>query len=217
MAKIIKMLTAISLILALTVTLFTGCGSAAPADFAVEPFDLEWGITQQEAEALLKCVYCTNAKEPDTVYVINGDNGGTLEAFGTKPSLIIYSFNVTQSGSSDAGLGEITVYFPKEDYDAVLAYLDGKCGERYFEDTQWGTADSNVFLFEEGIVSIKYSSNPLTDPEKIDTENRDRYIALSGMSYSSQQTLAAGYQKTFALLWMYSTAETDFVRVDNTQ
>lgn len=217
MTKKVRILTAITLLLALTVCMFTGCGAGGAKDLKVEPFDMEWGITQEEAEELLKCVYLTNEKSPDTIYVANGDNGGTLQAFGTTPSLIIYSFNVVQADSDTPRLGEITICFPAEDYDAVLAALDEACGQRYFEDTQWGTTDSNVYLYEEGYISIKYSSSPLTNPEKVDAESRDRYISLNGITYGSQQNIAASYREMFGLLWMYSTAETDFVKVDNSK
>lgn len=148
---------------------------------------------------------------------MSSDNGDALQAFGTTPTLITYTFNLVQSGSDTPRLGSITIHFPEEDYDAVLAYLDKKCAERYFEDAQWGAANSNVYLFEDGIINICYSDSPLTDPAKISEETRDRYIALNGILYSSQHDLAAGDRESFELLWIYSTAETDFVTVDNTK
>lgn len=130
---------------------------------------------------------------------------------------MIYTFNLAKSGSDTPLLGEITVCFPEEDYDQVLAYLEGKCGEQYFEVPQWGTQDSDIYLFEDGLLTIKYSSDPLTDPAKIAEENRDRYVALSGMLYSSQHDMTLLTMSSYEMLWMYSTAETDFVKVDNTQ
>ena len=111
----------------------------------------------------------------------------------------------------------MTVSFPKEDYDKVLAYLDAHYGQRYFDDPQWGTADANVYLFEEGLVYIEYSSSPLTNPENVDAEKRDRYIARNGIAFGSAQKTASLNLRQFQLLWMYSTAETDFVKVDNKQ
>lgn len=216
MKRIIR--AAVALVLAVSLCFLTGClVVAVPRNTKLEPFEMDWGIPQEEAEELLKCVYCTNDRKPDTVFVAGGDNNGTLEAFGTTPSLIIYSFNVTKAGSDTPGLGEVTVCFPKDDYDKVLSYLDRKCGKRHFDDPQWGTKNANVYLFEDGIINIEYSSSPMADPSTVKADERDRYVALSGIAYDSRHMLASNYRESFYMLWMYSTAETDFVKVDNTK
>ncbi len=202
------------LIAALAMGLLSGCGSA-PKDMALEPFDMEWGITQEEAAEKLACAYFTNEKSPGTIYVVNSENDNTLQAFGAAPSLIVYEFNLQKDGAEEPLLGSVLYRFSEEDYDSLLASLDELCGQRYFEKPMWGTADSDVYLFENGTVCVKYSASPITDPQKVDADKRDRYQALSGSLYSSQEKIASSSMDMFFLLWMYSTAETDFVLTDN--
>lgn len=211
----LKRLAAMVLVFALSLGVFAGCGAAK--DLALEPFDIAWGATEQEAGNLLKCVYRTNEKSPGYIYVMNKDNDDSIQAFGAAPAVIIYEFNLLKAGSDERRLGRVILKYAKDDYSDVLAALDECCGERYFEDPQWGTTDSNVYLFENGTVCIEYSSDPLVDPKQVDEDSRDRYVALNGISYSSAETMASLTYERFTMLWMYSTAETDFVTVDNTK
>lgn len=206
---------AIALLLVMSVCLLTGCGSKG-SKFAVEPFKMEWGLTQTEAQGLLKCVYLTNEKSENTIYVMGADNEG-MQAFGTTPKVMIYSFNLVKKDSNEPRLGKITISFPSEDYDKVLVYLEGKLGKSAFDVAQWGTDDTDIYLFEDGIIHIEYSSSPIVDPQKVDESTRDRYIALSGMSFASKNKTVELDLSSFYLLWGYSTAETDFVKTDNTK
>ncbi len=217
MKRTVKLLALLSLIAALMVGMLSGCGTAEPKEIPLEPFAFAFGTAQEEVAAQLPCVYRTNVKSPTQIYVMNPDNGNGLQAYGTVPSTIIYEFNLVKADSDAPRLGKVVISFPQEDYEKVLAYLDAQYGERYFADPQWGTTDANVYLFEEGLILIEYSSSPLTNPENIDAEKRDRYIALNGISYGSAQKMAALNVQQFQMLWMFSTAETDFVKVDNTQ
>lgn len=212
-----KRLAAVMLIFAFMLGTFAGCGSGAPKDLALEPCDIAWGATQQEAGDLLKYVYRTNERNPGYIYVLNDDNGDSIQAFGAAPEVIIYDFNFAEEGSDESRLGAVYLKYQQDDYDTVLASLEKNCGERYFEDPQWGTTDSNVYLFEDSTVCIEYSSRPLVDPETVDEDSRDRYIWLSGMTYSGSQDLCALIFERFSMLGMYSTADTDFTVVDNSQ
>ncbi len=211
-----KITISIILIAAMAMGLLSGCGSA-PKDMALEPFDMEWGITQEEAAEKLKCAYYTNQKSPGYIYVVNGDNDNALQAFGAVPSMIFYEFNLQKEGSDARRLGKVIYKFSEEDYDQILAALDQKCGKRYFETAMWGTADSDVFLFENGNVCIEYSASPLKDPNTVDADSRDRYKTLSTALYSSAGKTVSMNFDSFFLLWRYSTAETDFVLTDNRQ
>ena len=213
MFKKMKTMAALVLAAVLMMCLLTGCGSKT---LKLEPFDMPWGTTQEEADGALRCVYRTNEREPNKIYVMNGDNDNALEAFGTTPSVIIYDFNLVKGEDKTPLLGKVTVYFPEEDYDSVLAYLDKKCGKRYFDDPVWGVENTDVYLFN-GILHIEYAASPFVDPTKVPEENRDRYIEVSGMMYSTMAQVVLAEKDMFYMLWMYSTAETDFVKVDNSK
>lgn len=204
------------LIVALALGIFSGCGNA-PKNLKLEPFDLEWGITEEEAAELLKCKYYTNEKSPGKIYVPNDINNDTLQAFGNTPSFIIYEFNLKKDGSDARRLGKITYKFLKDSHEQLLTNLEKQCGPRYYDFSQWGAVDSDVYLFEDGTVSIQYSSSPLSDPKTLSADNRDAYIALSQSLFSSTERLAALEIESFLMLWRYSTAETDFVLVDNSK
>ena len=211
----LKKAIAIALIFVLAVGMLTGCGSGS-AKFAVEPFAMDWGITQSEAQNLLKCVYLTNERAEYDIYVMGADNAG-MQAFGTTPNLMVYSFNLLKEGSDEPRLGEITISFPSDDYDKVLAYLEGKLGKSAFSNPQWGTENTNVYLFDNGAIVMEYSSNPISDPAKVDKDSRDRYILFSDMAFTSRKEMVELGIEKFSLLWRYSTAETDFVKTDNTK
>lgn len=215
MAYTFKKTMAVALILVTVLSMLAGCGG--PKALKLEPFELKWGMNMEEAGEQLKCVYRTNERASDTIYVLNGDNDNGLQAFGTTPSMIIYTFDLVKSGSDIPLLGDITVCFPEEDYDKVHAYLEKKCGKQYFEDPQWGMAVTDVYLFSNGLLTIKYSSDPIVDPAKVSAETRDRYVALSGILFASERDNAGYKKEQFGLLSMYSTAETDFVKVDNSK
>jgi hypothetical protein len=203
------------LILILAVGMLAGCGSGN-AKFSVEPFAMDWGLTQSEVQNLLKCVYLTNAKNENTIYVMGADNPA-MQAFGTTPKMMIYTFNLLKDGSDEPRLGKITISFPSEDYGNVLAYLEGKLGKSAFSNPRWGAENTDIYLFDTGAICIEYSSNPIQDPDQVDKESRDRYILFSDMAFSSMQDIVELEIERFSLLWRYSTAETDFVKVDNTK
>ena len=215
MSKMMRRTVAMAMIFAVAIGMLTGCAFMSKK-FAPEPFAVEWGITQEEAQEQLKCVYLTNDRSEDAIYVMGADNEG-MEAFGTAPKAIIYNFDLVQEGSDEPRLGEIIISFPSEEYDNVLAYLEGKLGKSAFENMQWGAKDTDVYLFKDGIIQIEYSSDPIEDPDKIAEDSRDRYVALSGMMYGNKNKMAQLSLDSFYLLWGYSTAETDFVKTDNTK
>ncbi len=214
--KHIKNTVSIVLIAVLVVGLLFGCDSA-PEDTALEPFDVEWGITQEEAAAKLKCAYYTNERQPGCVYVANSENDDTLQAFSATPSLILYEFNLQMDGSDALRLGKVIYKFSEDDYDQILADLDKKYGQRYFEGAMWGTSNSNIYLFEDGNICIEYSTSPLENPEAVGADTRDRYVALSNMNYSNMQKNTSASLDLYFTLWKYSTASTDFVLTDNSQ
>lgn len=214
MFKKMKTMAALVLAAVLMMCLLTGCGSKT---LKLEPFDMPWGTTQEEADGALRCVYRTNEREPNKIYVMNGDNDNALEAFGTTPSVIIYDFNLVKGEDPTRRLGKVVVLFPEEDYDSVLAYLNKKCGEQGFNDPQWGMENTDVYLFSGGILYIQYNASPLVDPADVAEENRDRYIGTSGLLRGSISQMATSEKDMFYMLWMYSTAETDFVKVDNSK
>jgi hypothetical protein len=203
------------LVLVLALGALTGCDFLS-AGFTLEPFDLEWGLTEAEVNDLLECVYLTNAKSEHTFYVMGSQNED-LQAFGTTPKVIIYNFTLVKQGSEERRLGEVTISFPSEDYEKVLAYLEGKLGESKFDVNQWGTVNTNIYLFKKGILQIEYSNDPIVDPAKVAEETRDRYVALNGITFSSKEKSASLTLDQFNMLWRYSSAETDFVKVDNTK
>lgn len=209
-------IAAILLVLVLSAGMLAGC-SSGPKTFTMEPFPVKWGLSREEAGELLKCVYMTNQRDENSIFVLNSLNNNGLKAFGTTPKLIVYSFNLTKSGSDTPLLGEITMSFPEEDYDQVLAALDKACGERYYENPMWGVTDANVYLFDNGTLSISYSSSPFTDPDSADEENCSRMRVLGTSLYNSQKQLAELNLNSYSLLGRYSTAETDFVQVDNSK
>lgn len=213
MAKKIRMFAAVCLVCAMCACMLTGCIVAVPRNLKLEPFDMDWGITVSEAEEKLKCVYLTNSRSTDILCVMGADNEN-LEAFGTTPSVILYNFNLTDASSDTPRLGEVLIRFPEEDYDSVLAYLNKVCRKGCFDDPQWGTKDADVYLFDN-IISIQYSSTPMENPIMIPKENRDRYIIMAGLRYDSQKEMAKLNIQRLGYLWAYSTAETDFTRVDN--
>lgn len=211
-----KRIAAILLVLVLSASILAGC-SSGPKNLTMEPFAVKWGLTREEAGDLLKCVYMTNQRDENSIFVLNSQNNNALKAFGTTPNLILYSFNLTKSGSDTPLLGEITMSFPKEDYDQVLAALEKACGKCYYENPMWGVKDANVYLFDNGTLSISYSSNPHMDPNSADKENRETILILSSSIYKSQKDITELTLNTFSLLGRYSTAETDFVQVDNSK
>ena len=206
---------AVALTLVLAMGMLAGCDMLG-AKFAVEPFALEWGLTEVEANDLLKCAYRTNARSEHIFYVMGADNEG-LQAYGTTPEVIVYNFTLVKKDSDERRLGEITMSFPSEDYEKVLAYLEGKLGESKFNVNQWGTVNTNIYLFKKGILQIEYSNDPIVDPAKVAEETRDRYVALNGITFSSKEKSASLTLDQFNMLWRYSSAETDFVKVDNTK
>lgn len=215
MGRITKKAIAMVLILVLALGTLTGCDFLS-AGFALEPFNLQWGLTEAEANDLLKCVYLTNAKSEHTFYVMGSQNEG-LQAFGTTPNVIVYTFDLVKQGSEERRLGNVTISFPSEDYDQVLAYLEGKLGKSGFEVNQWGANYTDIYLFKSGILYMEYSSDPIVHPDKVAEESRDRYINLSNIAFSSMEKSASLALDQFNMLWRYSTAETDFVTVDNTK
>ena len=208
-----RIFAAVMVIVLLSSCILTGCGGTKT--LKLEPFHIEWGATQQEAGEQLKCVYLTNERQPNTIFVMSDHNDGSLQAFGTPVSMIIYEFNLVAADSDIRRLGVVTISFPKENYDAVLAYLEKTCGKRYFEDSQWGMKNTEVFLFDNGTLRIEYNSNPITDPANVAEESRDRYIAMNGLRYSSTKRVVESTVNSALMLWRQSTAETDFVKVDN--
>ena len=214
MFKRMKAVIVLALAVELMMGLLTGCGSKT---LKLEPFDKPWGTSQEEAGAALKCVYRTNEREPGKIYVMNGDNDNALEAFGTTPSVIIYDFNLVKGEDPTLLLGKMIVLFPEEDYDSVLAYMNKKCGEQGFNDPQWGVENTDVYLFSGGVLYIQYNASPLVDPADVAEENRDRYIGTSGLLRGSISRMATLEKENFYMLWMFSTAETDFVTVDNSK
>lgn len=211
-----KVLVIAVLITALLMGVLSGC-SSGPKDVPLQPLDLEWGLTQEEAAAKIKCVYSTNEKASEYLFVENGDNDNTLQAYGAAPVCIFYEFNLVKQDSNDPRLGRVTFKYAKDSYDTVLAALTKACGECYFEDPQWGTTDSNIYLFEDGLVLVEYSGSPIVNPKDVAEESRDRYVALSGLTFANQKRIASLAIERFAMLNMYSTAETDFVLVDNSK
>ena len=215
MGRFMKKTIAVVLVLVLALGALTGCDFLS-AGFTLEPFNLEWGLTEAEVNDLLKCVYLTNAKSEHTFYVMGSQNED-LQAFDTTPKVIIYNFTLVKQGAEERRLGEVTISFPSEDYEQVLAYLEGKLGESKFDVNQWGTVNTNIYLFKKGILQIEYSNDPIVDPAKVAEETRDRYVALNGITFSSKEKSASLTLDQFNMLWRYSSAETDFVKVDNTK
>jgi hypothetical protein len=64
---------------------------------------------------------------------------------------------------------------------------------------------------------MEYSSDPIVHPDKVAAESRDRYINLSNIAFSGKEKAASLTLDQFNMLWRYSSAETDFVKVDNTK
>ena len=111
MFKKMKTMAALVLAAVLMMCLLTGCGSKT---LKLEPFDMPWGTTQEEADGALKCVYRTNEREPNKIYVMNGDNDNALEAFGTTPSVIIYDFNLVKGEDTTRRLSGVSLSLGQE-------------------------------------------------------------------------------------------------------
>lgn len=200
------------LVCVLSLGIFTGCGSANK--LVLEPFDVKMGATMDELSSALSCTYRTNINAPEAVYVLNADNDHSLQAFGTSPSIIVYSFNAEEGSSGDA-LSRITLRFPQEDYDKVLTYLEEKLGESGFARPIWGIDSGNLFLIEDEHNYACYifimRSDPLDDPSGIEDTNKRLNYVLKGIDlYMNVWEIAKLDLEKYALLRRSATAESDF-------
>lgn len=200
------------LVCVLSLGIFTGCGSANK--LVLEPFDVKMGATMDELSSALNCTYRTNINAPEAVYVLNADNDRSLQAFGTSPSIIVYSFDAEEGSSGDT-LSRITLRFPHVDHDKVLTYLEEKLGESGFASPIWGIDSGNLFLIEDSYYNACYifimRSDPLDDPSGIeDTNKRLNYVIKGTELCMNVREIARLDLEKYAVLCRSATAESDF-------